>query len=173
MVKKILSAFILLYLIVIISTASAQDLIKIGTINSKELLESVPGKKEATKAIDELNQKYKNELSLMQNDYNNKYTDFLANQNNLAESIKLRRMQELYELEQNITKFITIAQEDVNSQENIRIEPLKIALDNAVKEVGTEYNFTCIYDMANPAISFITPNAIDANSLVKAKLQRR
>ena len=173
MIKKVLSPLFFLILTIILNTASAQDLIKIGTINSKELLEFVPGKKEATKAIEDLNQKYKNELSLMQNDYNNKYTDFLANQNNLAESIKLRRMQELYELEQNINKFIKIAQEDVSSQENLKIEPLKTALDNAIKEVGTEQNFTCIYDMSNPTISFVTPNAIDANSLVKVRLQRR
>jgi len=173
MTKKLLSTFILLVLVIITNTVSAQDPIKIGTINSKELIEFVPGKKQATQTIEDLNKKYKSELSLMQNDYNNKYTDFLANQNNLAESIKLRRMQELYELEQNINKFIKIAQEDVSSQENIKIEPLKKALNDAINEVGIEQDFTYIYDMANPAISFITPNAIDANSLVKAKLQRR
>lgn len=154
-----------------INTVYAQEF-NVATINSKELLEFVPGKKEATKNIEELNRKYKNELSLMQNDYNNKYTDFLANQNNLAESIKLRRMQELYELEQNINKFIRIAQEDVESQEKQQIEPLQEALQSAITDVGIEQKYTCIYDLANPAISFVTPMAIDANQLVKNKLQK-
>lgn len=145
---------------------------KIAFINSKELLEAVPGKVAATKSIEELNKKYKSELALMQNDYNNKYSDFLANQNDLGESIKLRRMQELYELEQNITRFMKVAQEDVQSQEEQLIEPLRKKLFEAISQVGVEQSFVCIYDMANPAIAFVTPNAIDANTLVKRKLQR-
>lgn len=152
---------------------SAQTTEKIAYINSIELLEVVPGKVTSSLLISELNQKYKNELAVMQNDYNNKYTDFLANQNKLAESIKLRRMQELYELEQSINKFMKIAQEDVESQETQLVGPLKQKLKEAIEQVGVEQGFTCIYDMASSAIAFLTPSAIDANHLVKAKLQQK
>ncbi|HCO67871.1 MAG TPA: hypothetical protein DIT04_08995 [Dysgonomonas sp.] len=181
MTKKILSAF-LIALFVFTGTLSAQISmqnitpavnIRIAYINSTEILELIPGKAEATKAIKELNEKYKDELTTMQNDYNNKYTDFLSKQNSLAESIKLRRMQELYELEQNITRFMKIAQEDVESQEKQLIAPLRNKLKEAVEQVGLEQGYTCIYDKANPAIAFITPNAIDATPYVKAKLNIR
>lgn len=172
MTKKI-SFFVLVFIISLYSTnIQAQGIDKVAYINSKELLEAVPGKVAASKSIEELNQKYKSELARMQNDYNNKYTDFLAHQNNLAESIKLRRMQELYELEQNITRFMKIAQEDIQSQEQQLIAPLRVKLNEAIRQIGIEQSFVCIYDMANPAIVFVTPNAIDANSLVKARLQR-
>jgi len=142
---------------------------KIGYINSVELLESIPEKVRATKAINDLNQKYKDELSIMQNEYNKKYSDFIADQNSMAESIKLRRMQELYELEKNIEAFLKIAQEDIESQENQLIEPLRERLKKAIKDVGNEYGFACIYDVANPGVAFVTPLAIDANPLVKRK----
>lgn len=172
MTKKI-SFLILVFIIAVCSSnIQAQSIEKIAYINSKELLEAVPGKVAASKSIEELNQKYKNELARMQNDYNNKYTDFLAHQNNLAESIKLRRMQELYELEQNISRFMKIAQEDIESQEQQLIAPLRDKLNEAIRQVGIEQSFVCIYDMANPAIVFVTPNAIDANPLIKARLQR-
>lgn len=173
MTKKILGTFLLVITIACLSQSYAQTLERVAYINSKDLLEFVQGKTNATKSIEELNQKYKSELTLMQNDYNNKYTDFLANQNDLAESIKLRRMQELYELEQNINRFMKVAQEDINSQESQLIIPLKEKLNEAIRLVGIEQSFICIYDMANPAIAFVTPNAIDANPLVKAKLQTR
>lgn len=144
--------------------------ISIATINSKELFEIVPGKQKATEAIEDLNNKYKKEFELMQNDYNNKYSDFLSNQNSLSESIKLRRMQELYEIEQDMNRFMKVAQEDINSQQDQLIKPLREKLQEAIRQVGVEQSFICIYDLANPAISFVTPNAIDANSLVKAKL---
>lgn len=162
----------ILFSIFVLPTVVAQDLIKIGVINSKELLEVVPGKADATKTLENLNKKYKNELALMQNEYNTKYTDFLSNQNDLGESIKLRRMQELYELEQDITRFMKIAQEDILNQEQQLIEPLKQKLQEAIRQVGVEQSFMCIYDMSNPSISFITPNAIDANAMVKQKLSK-
>lgn len=178
MAKRIFLSALLIISIAFINNISAQQLItppitteKIAYINSIELLETIPGKVAASKAISELNQKYKDELAVMQNDYNNKYTDFLSNQNKLAESIKLRRMQELYELEQNINRFMKVAQEDVESQENQLIEPLRERLKEVVNQVGIEQGYTCIYDKANPAIAFLTPNAIDANPLIKARLQ--
>ena len=144
---------------------------KIAYINSIELLESLPEKVKATKAINELNQKYKDELAIMQNDYNKKYSDFISDQQSMAESIKLRRMQELYELEKSINSFIRIAQEDVESQEQMLIVPLKERVKKAIEEVGLENGFTCIYDAANPAIAFVTPLAINASPLVLKKLQ--
>lgn len=146
---------------------------QIAFINSAELLEFVPGKTEATRLIEELNKKYKEELTIMQNDYNNKYTDFLSNQNNMAESIKLRRMQELYELEQNINRFMKIAQEDINTQEQNLIQPLRDKLSETVTQVGMERGYICIYDKSNSAVAFLTPDAVDANPLIKAKLQIR
>jgi len=153
--------------------AFSQNTYKVATIDSKVLFEFVPGKKRASVSIEELNNKYKKELALMQNEYINKYTVFQKNQNSLAESIKLRRMQELYELEQNINNFMKIAQEDVTSQEEQLIKPLHAILTEAIRQVGVEQSYICIYDLANPAISFVTPNAIDANSLVQAKLQSK
>ena len=176
MANKTINTLFLLLFVSIFTNLYGQQVTtseKIAFINSKELLEVVPGKVAATKSIQELNKKYKNELALMQNDYNNKYTDFLSNQNDLGESIKLRRMQELYELEQNITRFMKVAQEDVQSQEQQLIEPLKKKLYDAIEQVGVEQSFVCIYDKANPAIAFVTPNAIDANALVKQKLGKR
>lgn len=177
MIKKTILLFYIIFCTSILNTLSAQYSIQstpnlqVAFINSTELFELIPGKAEASKSIEELNKKYKDELVLMQNDYNNKYTDFLSNQNKMAESIKLRRMQELYELEQNINRFMKVAQEDIESQEKNLIEPLKEKLKEAVDQVGIEQGYICIYDKANPTISFLTPNAIDATPYVKAKLK--
>lgn len=179
MIKKIIFLLSFSITVAILNTVSAQfstasnPSMQVAYINSSELLELVPGKTAASKAIEKLNKKYKDELTLMQNDYNNKYTDFLSNQNNLAESIKLRRMQELYELEQNINRFMKIAQEDIESQEKHLIAPLREKLKEAVDQVGIEQGYVCIYDMSNTAVIFLTPNAIDATPYVKAKLQIR
>ncbi|GAB6012038.1 OmpH/Skp family outer membrane protein [Viscerimonas tarda] len=171
MVKKVLLNALFAFVFTLFSqNITAQISERVASINSSELLELVPGKIAATQAISELNQKYKDELVVMQNDYNKKYSDFISDQNTLSESIKLRRMQELSELEKNINAFMKVAQEDIESQELQLIEPLRKKLKKAIEEVGKEENFVCIYDRANPAIAYVTPLAVDANPLVKRKL---
>ena len=61
----------------------------------------------------------------MQNEYNKKYSDYITYQSSLAENIKLRRMQELTELENRIQQFMELAQKDIENQEKILLEPLK------------------------------------------------
>ncbi|MFV0467833.1 MAG: OmpH family outer membrane protein [Dysgonomonas sp.] len=171
MMKKIF------FLTVIISLSSlfanritAQEIGNVAYINSKEILDSIPEKIKASKAISELNKKYKDELLVMQADYNKKYSDYMTYESSMTESIKLRRIQELHTLEENISQFMQVAQEDVNTQEQLQIEPLREKVKEAINAVGLENDFVCIYDLANPAIVFVTPKAIDATPLVKEKL---
>ena len=173
MIRKFLLSALFIFSIILSPNTTAQVYGRVAYINSTELLEMVQGKVAASYAISELNQKYKEELIIMQNDYNKKYSDFISDQNTLSENIKLRRMQELHELEKNITAFIKVAQEDIESQEQQLIEPLREELRIAIEEVGLEENFVCIYDLANPSVAFVTPMAVDANLLVKKKLTKK
>ncbi|MBP1617495.1 MAG: outer membrane protein [Bacteroidetes bacterium] len=172
MKRIILISLICMFVMSPLTKMAAQDIqqLKIGYVNTTELLESLPQKKEASATLEDLNKKYKEELSLMQNDYNKKYSDFITYQNSMGENIKLRRMQELSELEKSINDFIKVAQSDVESHEKQLLEPLREILKKAIGEVGLENNITCIYDTASPSVVFLTPNAINLNDLVKQKI---
>ncbi len=168
MTKKILlTASVLIF--VITANATAQSAYLVAYVNTIELINAFPEKNRATEKLTTLSNNYKEELQLMQNEYNKKYSDFITYQNSLAENIKLRRMQELNDLENKINEFMKLAQKDIEEQEKILLEPIKERIKEAVRIVGIEQNFTVIYDLADPAIIFITPNAIDANPFVKAK----
>ena len=88
----------------------------------------------------------------------------------MADNVRLRRMQELYELERQINNFMKVAQDDIQNQEQILIAPLRKKVKDAIYQVGIEQGFVCIYDLANPAIAFVTPDATNATALVKQKL---
>jgi len=171
MTKKIffsLSLFILL----ISTTAFAQTTpqMSVAFVNSNELLEAFPEKAQATQQLLTLSENYKKELELMQNEYNKKYSDYITYQSSMAENIKLRRMQELTELENRIQQFMELAQKDIENQEKALLEPLKQKISNAIRSVGIERNYTVIYDLAYPCIAFVSPSAVDANHYVKQKL---
>lgn len=149
---------------------SAQSVSQIAYANSDMILEAMPDKEKASKEVNELNNKYKEELQLMQNDYNKKYSDFISYQTSMAENIRLRRMQELHELEQHINAFMEVAQEDVLNKEQELLKPLRIKVKEAIYQVGVEGGYVCVYDLANPAILFVTPDAVDITDLVKQRL---
>lgn len=139
-------------------------------VNTAELLEVFPEKGQATQQLLTLSENYKKELELMQNEYNKKYSDYITYQSSLTENIKLRRMQELTELENRMQQFMELAQEDMENQEKALLEPLKQKISEAIRAVGIERNYTVIYDLANPGIAFVSPTAADANPYVIQKL---
>ena len=168
MKKRIFITSFVLASIICGSTVDGQN--NIAFVNTLEIINSLPDKVSATERLNTLNENYKQELQIMQNEYNKKYSDFITYQENLAESIKLRRMQELTDLENRIQNFTKLAQKDIEEHEQLLLEPIKEKVNNAIKEVGIEQNFTVIYDLDDSGIVFVSPNAVDANELVKLKL---
>ncbi|MEA5129943.1 MAG: OmpH family outer membrane protein [Proteiniphilum sp.] len=171
MTKKVF--FTLTLLISLVGgTAFSQVLpqVSVAYVNTTELLEQMPEKAKATQQLLTLSENYEQELGLMQNEYNKKYSDYITYQASLSENIKLRRMQELTELESRINQFMELAQKDIENKEKELLEPLKQKIKNAIHAVGIEQRYTVIYDLANPGIAFVSPDAINANPYVKSKL---
>lgn len=153
-------------------TAFSQVLpqVSVAYVNTTELLDQMPEKAQATQQLLTLSENYEKELELMQNEYNKKYSDYITYQASLSENIKLRRMQELTELESRITQFMELAQKDIENREKELLEPLKQKINNTIHNVGIEQGYTVIYDLANPGIAFVSPDAVNANPYVKSKL---
>lgn len=170
MMKNIFLTLFLALPLFLSQEIAAQTAQQIGFVNSNEILEAMPEKVQASTTLSELNKKYKVELVVMQNDYNKKYSDFISYQTSMAENIRLRRMQELKELENKINDFMKIAQEDIDTQEEILLTPLRQRVKEAIYQVGIEKGLICIYDLANPTIVFVTPDATNITSFVKQKL---
>ena len=162
---------ILFILCFCLPTLAQDELSNIGYVNSDYVLGLMPEKEKARSEILELNNGYKEELRIMQNEYNKKYVDFITYQTSMSENIRLRRMQELYELERKISSFVKISQEDVLSREQILVEPLRLKIKTAISEVGIENKFQVVYDLSNPAILFVTPDAVDITNLVLRKMK--
>lgn len=166
--KRIFITLFVLTSIIGGSTIKAQS--NIAFVNTIDIINSLPDKVSATDRLNTINQNYRQELQIMQNEYNKKYSDFITYQESLAESIKLRRMQELTDLENRIQNFTKLAQKDIEEHEQLLLEPIKVKINDAVKAVGIEQNFSVIYDLDDSGIIFVSPNAVDANLMVKAKL---
>ncbi len=158
---------LLLMLLPFAGAMNAQEA-KIAFVNAGEIFTMMPEFKDMQKKMDDLNAKYKTELETMNSEFQKKYSDFVAQQDSLTENIKVRRMQEVQDMQQRIDNFVQVAQQDVAKQQQDLMTPIQQKLQDAIKAVGAEQGYTYIID---PQVLLYTgPNAIDATSLVKAKL---
>ena len=143
---------------------------KIAIVNTQEVIQAMPEFATMQKQMADMEAKYKNEMQVMQDEYNKKYSDFVAQQDSLTENIKMRRMQELQDIEQRVQNFMQVARQDMDKKQQELLAPIQDKVRTAIKAVGDEKGYAYIFDN-NPGIVLYTGNAaIDATPDVKAKL---
>jgi len=167
MTKKILIAIVCLFPLML----NAQDL-KFGYFNRAEIFQSMPETTEASKKLDLLAKNYESELLKMQEEYQKKGADFVATRDSLPESIRVRRMTEVQDLEQRLQTFYQDSQKDIQKQQQELVLPINDKLAKAVKDVGVENSFVYIFDTsANAGLMYWSlDKCVDVTNLVRAKL---
>lgn len=146
--------------------AFAQE--KIAYVNTQEILMAMPEVNEMNKKLETLNEEYTTELKRMEEEYTKKYEAFVAQQDSLTENIKLRRMQELEDIQQRIQNTYQMAQQDLPKKQEELYMPIQQKMMDAIRAVGNEKGYTYIL---NPqALLFTSDAAVNATPFVKTKL---
>ena len=158
---------IVLLLMILPLGAIAQE-VKIAYVKTQEVFMAMPEVSEMEKKLADLNEKYKGELKLMQDEYQKKYADFIQQQDSLTENIKLRRMQEIQDIQTRMDNFVQMGQQDVQKQQQDLLMPIQQKLQDAIKAVGDEKGYTYIIDPA--ALLYTGSNEVDATPFVRTKL---
>lgn len=165
-IKKMKKLVILLFLILPLGVI-AQD-IKIAYVNTQEIFLALPETNLMRTQLENLNSQYERDLKQMQDEYTNKFSTYVAQQDSLTENIRLRRQQELSDLQQRIENTAAVAQQDLQKKQQELMTPIQEKIQGAIKSVGDAQGYTCVLD---PSVLLYTgSNAIDATSLVKTKL---
>ncbi len=141
---------------------------KIALVNPQEIIEAMPEFADMQKQMTDMEEKYKKEMQVMNDEYQKKYEDFVAQQETLTENIRLKRMQELQDLEQRTQNFIQISQQDFQKMYSDLLMPIQEKVRNAINTVGGEKGYTYILDPQ--VILYTGTGSIDATPFVKAKL---
>ncbi len=161
MLKKI----IVLALVILPLSAFAQ---KFGHLNSQLIVQAMPEYTKAQTDLQALEKTYSDELKKIQDEYQKKYSDYVQQQDSLTENIKLRRQQEIQDIQSRIDNFIQVAQQDVQKKQQELLQPIQTKIQTAIKSVGDEKGYTYIIDPA--ALLFTAPSAVNATAFVKTKL---
>ena len=86
----------------------------------------------------------------------------------MTENIKVRRMQEVQDMQQRMDNLVQVAQQDVAKQQQELVKPIQEKIQTAIKAVGDEKGYT--YILTPEVLLYSGSSAVDATSFVKAKL---
>ena len=147
----------------------AQD-VKLGHINSQEVLILMPEKAVIEKTLAALQTQWEGELVKMREEYYAKIKEFQDKQATMPASIKEARQSEIAEIEQRITTFNQTASTDLQKKQQELFTPVIDKVKKAINEVGAENGYTYIFDLSTQGIIYQSPKSNDIAPLVKKKL---
>ena len=152
---------------VVSSTAFAQ--IKLGHINSSELVGMMPETKSADDSLKRFTESLNGQLQQMLGELQNKYGDFQSKQASWSEAIREYRAKEIQDLQTNIDNFQQRAQQDIAKRKEDLYSPIFEKAEKAIKEVAKEGKFSYIFDSSAGAMLY-QQESDDIMESVKKKL---
>ena len=158
--------WIVLLLMLLPMGAFAQG--KIAFVDFNEVFDMMPERTEAENKLAAINAQYQDTYKAMTTELNAKYEEYMKIEATLTENLKLRRQQEIQELQDRIQNFIPQAQQDIEQEQMKLMAPIQEKVANAIKTVATEQGYD--YTLDSRVLFHTGNNAIDATPLVKAKL---
>lgn len=146
--------FIIISLLLVSSFVFSQQKLKLGYVDSNELIKIMPGKDSAQAKYDEYAKMVESQYKKMQAEFETLYQDYLANEKTYTELIKSTKQKELQDMQERIKSFEMSAQQDMQSKQQELLKPIIEKAKKAIEEVAKENGFTYIFDVGSGSLLF-------------------
>ncbi len=167
--KKLLFVFLAVFTLMSFNQADAQVKIKLGHIDSNELMAMMPGRDSAQKVLEAFAKDLEDQLTIMSNEFDTKYAEYLENADKWIEVVRQAKEQELVDLKSRIEKFQETAKNMLAQEEAKLVQPLIDKAKKAIEDVAVEKGYTYIFDTGVGALLYYQ-DSDDIMPFVKAKL---
>lgn len=167
--KKYLKFLPLLVLVFVVMSANAQKEEKFGHINTEQLLSKMPGQDSAQVELEKYARRLETQFVSMQNEFQQKYQEYLEDEDEYSELIRQSKQRELSSLQERITEFQESAHQDLMQKEEQLLSPIINEANEAIQKVAEEHNYTYVFDTSTGALLYSDPGD-DLMSLVLEEL---
>lgn len=130
---------------------------KIGYINYNTVLHQLPEYEQTQTRMAELREKYEKEATRGEEEFQNKFADFLQGQKDFPENILLKRQAELQTLMEAGIKFRQESQKLLHKAEQELLDSARTRLDQAIQAVGLERGLAAVVNTDRHQCPFINP----------------
>ena len=165
---KIIRTIVILVIALVSLQANAQNL-KIGYINSSDILKLMPEVKAAQAELEKYSKELQNQSDLLVSEYQKKTDEYQGLPTTTSDILKKDKETEIVQLEQRIKKFQEDAQGEVSKKQSELLEPIMKKLQDVIKEVAKEKGYDYILDTSTGSVIYQN-EAYDISSFVKKKL---
>ena len=160
--------FLAVALFVMSGMANAQ--VKIAHVNTAEILDAMPDKATAEKAMEKYYGELQSQLETMAKEYQSKMQDYEANVATMSNLVKQSKEKEIIDLQTRIQQFQANAEAEFENKRAELLKPILDKIQNAINAVGREKGYTYILDLATGAAVWVGTDAVDCTRDVRAKL---
>ncbi|TLX76926.1 OmpH family outer membrane protein [Labilibacter sediminis] len=155
---------------VMISSGTFAQELKFGHVNIQKLVAELPEKVAADQKLQAEAQKLEQNLKVMNEELDTKYTDYMEKRDTLPELIRATKEKEIQEISQRLQNFQMLAQQNLQQQEQQLLQPIIEKVQKAIDEVGAENGFIYIFDVSSRVVVYHSDQSVDVENLVKTKL---
>lgn len=166
---KIFKITAIVSFLLIVSFASAQEL-KFGHINVQQLIAGLPDKIEADKAIQAEAKVLQDRRTIMQEEAEKKFKEYLAQRDSLPELVRATMEKEIQDIQQRLENYDMLAQQNLNKKQQDLYQPILEKIQKAIDEVGAEKGLIYIFDVSTQVVLYHSTASIDCEAFVKTKL---
>ncbi len=144
------------------------DPLKIGHINSNEILALLPDVKAADAQLQQYAKQLDDEIKRQYGEYQQKYAALMSD-TTLPKSVMEAKAQELASLESTITQLQQSSQDQMLQKKDELYQPILAKIDRAIQSVAKEQHYTYIIDASTGALVYGV-DTYDITPYVKRKL---
>lgn len=145
--------------------------IQFGYVSYGQILRELPEYARAKEELAALKAKYEAEATKGEEEFQNKFVDFLQGQKDFPQAIMQKRQAELQSLMDNGVAFRLKSQELIAQAEEELMQEAYKRLNSALLEVGVEYGYGYILNTDGNSCPYINPViGVDVTELVRQKL---
>ena len=150
-------------------SAMAQKNVKLGHINSNDLMQIMPGRDTAMALLQKEVEDLQSEMEAMKKEYETRVNDYLAKKDQLSELIRKTKESDIQAMGARIEEFQANAQKLLEERQEALLKPIVDRAKAAIEEVGKENGYTYIFDAGVGAVLY-SQDSDDIMPLVKKKL---
>jgi outer membrane protein len=155
---------------VVLGMALAVNAQKFGHITAELLLQDMPEYDSAQVKLQELNRSYELEIERIQVEINKKIEEFNQSEGTMSDLIREAKASEIQEMQVRLQNFAQTAQQDLQQQQMILIQPVMDKARKAIEDVAKEKGLIYVFDMSQGNPVYASEESLDLLPLVKANL---
>ena len=150
---------------------ASQAQIQFGYVSYEQVLKEMPEYAKATQDLAALKAKYEAEAQKGEEEFQQKFVDFLQGQKDFPQAIMQKRQAELQALMDNGVAFRMKSQELIAQAEKDLMQEVQKRLNRALLEVGVELGYGFILNTDGNNCPYINPVVgVDVTNIVRKKL---